>query len=106
MVFTDIDKSTLQTLCTLAKYAGQSHRSRNDIIRIGARLGVSREDTEAIIDEWEECDTLEFGSDLEKRQFLRTCFSHIQGAKYPNASEYELYDKLILGLGIRSRSIN
>lgn len=106
MVFTEIDKKTMQTLCTLVKLSAPVDRRKDAIVHVGQYLGVPKDDTLELLYEWEEYDTMEFSSDEEKKLFVEDCFSYMSNDYHPHKSDQELYDQVVKNLGLKARSDN
>ncbi|MFY0608028.1 MAG: hypothetical protein JXR10_15015 [Cyclobacteriaceae bacterium] len=106
MIFTEIDKSTMQTLATLVKFSSPIEKRKKAIIRTGQFLGVPKEDTLELIEEWDESDAIELNSEEEKRRFLSECFGYLQNNYLPRKSDTELYNHVIKKLQITTRSNN
>lgn len=106
MVFTDLDSYTLKSLCTLAKISQKTTDGAEALVHVGQQLGVSTEETLAILDEWEEHDLIHLKSEEEKQQFVQYCFSHLSNTYQPTTSELRLYQSVVKELGLASRSSN
>lgn len=106
MVFTNIDKKTMQTLCTLVKYAGPVNANKDEIVHVGQELGVPKEDTLELLNEWEEEDTVEFTTEEEKKRFIQSCFPFMTKDYHPDQSEMKLYHHVVSNLGLKTSSIN
>lgn len=106
MIFTEFDRKTMQSLCTLAKLVSNPESKREDLVVIGQHLGVPKEDTLEVLEEWEETDTLCFQTEEEKRGFVSFCFSFMHKNYTPNTSEKELYSEILSSLGLETRSDN
>lgn len=106
MIFTEIDRKTMQTLCTLVKIAEPQGARRDAIVNVGQFLGVPKDDTLELIDEWDEHDTFEFVSVEEKKHFVQDCFSYMAEDYHPKKSEKELYEHVVSRLGLASSARN
>ena len=106
MIFTDIDRKTMQSLCTLAKLVNDPETKREGIVVVGQHLGVPKEDTLEVLEEWEETDTLELRDEEDKRGFVNFCFSYLTTNYNPKSSELELYGEVVSTLGLKTRSDN
>ena len=106
MVFTEIDKKTMQILCTLAKLAGPAGEKRDAIVNIGQFLGVPKDDTLELLEEWEEYDIMHLASEEEKRHFVNYCFSYMNKDYHPKKSEREFYQQVVNNLGLTARFDN
>lgn len=106
MVFTDIDKRTVQTLCTLAKLSEPDATRMEAFINIGQNLGVPKDETIEILHEWDEYDTMELTSDEDKKHFVEDCFSYLKADYKPRKSERELYNQVVSNLGLSSGFMN
>ena len=106
MIFTEIDKSTMQTLATLVKFSTPIEKRKKAIIRSGQFLGVPKDDTLELIEEWDESDAIELRSQEEKQQFLNECFGYLQNNYLPRKSDRELYNHVIAALQIETGSNN
>ncbi len=106
MIFTEIDKSTMQTLATLVKFSSPVEKRTNAIIRTGQFLGVPKEDTLELIEEWDESDAIDLQSEEEKQQFLNECFAFLHNNYLPRKSDTELYNYVVRNLEISTRSNN
>ena len=106
MTFTEIDRKTMQSLCTLAKLVRNPKARRDEIVVVGQHLGVPKEDTLEVLEEWEDLDTISFQSEEEKRKFVAQCFSFLTKDYNPKSSEMELYGEVVSNLGLKTRSDN
>lgn len=106
MIFTEIDRKTMQSLITLANLVRNPEAKREDIVVVGQHLGVPKEDTLEVLEEWEETDTLSFQSEDDKRGFVHFCFSFMHKGYTPKTSELELYSEVVSSLGLETRSDN
>mgnify|MGYP000353799343 CR=1 FL=1 len=106
MVFTDIDKRTVQTLCTLAKLSEPDATKVDAFIHIAENLGVPKDETIEILHEWDEYDTMEFASEEDKKHFVEDCFSFMKTDYTPRKSERELYNQVVANLGLNNARIN
>lgn len=106
MVFTEIDKKTMQILCTLAKLAGPAGEKRDAIVNVGQFLGVPKDDTLELLEEWEEYDIMHLASEEEKRHFVNYCFSYMNKDYHPKKSEREFYQQVVNHLGLTARFDN
>lgn len=106
MIFTDIDKRTVQTLCTLAKLAGSADTTRDNIVSVGQHLGVPRENTLELLEDWDEFDVMKLSSEEEKQRFVNYCFSFMKRDYHPDKSEIALYNHVVNRLGLKTRLSN
>jgi hypothetical protein len=106
MVFTEIDKKTLQMLCTLAKLSEPDSTKMDAFIHVGQNLGVPKDETIEILHEWDEHDTMDLNSMEEKKLFVEDCFSFMETGYTPRKSERELYDQVVSNLGLNTRFSN
>ncbi|WP_258101514.1 hypothetical protein [Marinoscillum pacificum] len=106
MIFTEIDRKTMQSLCTLAKLVSDPEAKREEIVVVGQHLGVPKEDTLEVLEEWDETDTLELHDEEDKRGFVNFCFSYLTTNYNPKSSELELYGEVVSTLGLKTRSDN
>lgn len=106
MVFTEIDKDVMKTLCTLAKLSQETDADEEDIVTVGQNLGVPKDTTLLLLEEWEEYDVIRLTTEAEKRKFVKSCFSYMDGNYHPDKSELELYNQVINTLGLNTRSDN
>jgi len=106
MIFTNIDKKTMQTLCTLVKLSEPVGAKRDAIVNVGQFLGVPKDDTLELLEEWEEHDTMNLKSEEEKMHFVADCFSYMGKNYQPRKSERELYDQVVTNLGIKAKFYN
>lgn len=106
MVFTEIDRDTMQTLCTLAKLSKETDADEEDIVAVGQNLGVPKDTTLLLLEEWEEHDVKHLTTEEEKRKFVNSCFSYMDGNYHPGKSEVALYNQVIRTLGLSTRSNN
>lgn len=70
MIFNELDRSVATTLCTLAMLTREMKNAEDIIVQVGQNLGVSREETLMIIDDWDEMDVIVFSNDRERMNFL------------------------------------
>lgn len=105
MVFTDIDKQTMKALCTLVKLSEKTGANREDVVAVGQQLGVPKDDTLSLFEEWEEEDTMRLTTEEDKQRFLQYCFSFMDNGQ-AQKSEVKLYQKVVENLGLRQRSDN
>ncbi|WP_421875455.1 hypothetical protein [Marinoscillum sp.] len=106
MTFTEIDRTTMQSLCTLAKLVSNPEAKREEIVVIGQHLGVPKDDTLEVLEEWEEYDILHLKNEEDKRRFVKYCFSFMTQEYNPKSSEVELYGEVLSSLGLETRSDN
>lgn len=106
MVFTDIDRKTMQTLCTLVKLAAPIGEKKEALVNVGQFLGVPKEDTLELLDEWEEYDTMLLITEEDKERFVNYCFSYMKSGYHPRKSERELYNQVVTNLGLQTRFDN
>lgn len=106
MIFTEIDKRTMQTLCTLLKIAEPKGDRKAAIVDVGQNLGVPKDDVLELMNDWDEADTLEFGNEKEKKEFVQFCFSHMESSDHTEKSERELYNYVVDSLGLKRISDN
>lgn len=106
MVFTEIDKDTMQTLCTLAKLSQETGADEEDLVTVGQNLGVPKDTTLLLLEEWEEFDTMRLNTEEEKRKFINSCFSYMDNNYHPAKSELNLYNQVVNTLGLSTRSNN
>lgn len=106
MVFTEIDKETMKTLCTLAKLSAETDAENDDIVAVGQNLGVDKDTTLLLLEEWEEYDTIRLTTEEEKKRFVKSCFSYMDGNYRPNKSELELYEQVVNTLGLNNTRSN
>lgn len=106
MVFTEMDRDTMKTLCTLAKLSRETDADEEDIVTVGQNLGVPKDTTLLLLEEWEEYDTIRLSTEQEKRKFIKSCFSYMDGNYHANKSEMELYRKVVNTLGLNNTRSN
>lgn len=106
MVFTEIDKETMQTLCTLVKLTEPTGAKPEAIVQVGQFLGVPKEDTLELLNEWDEYDTMQLATEEDKRNFVSSCFSFMTKEYHPRKSERELYNQVVQNLGLKARFDN
>ena len=106
MVFTEIDAQTMRSLCTLVKLSKDKGIDDETIINIGQQMGVPKEDTLEVINEWEEQDTIHLQSEKDKMRFINRCFSHLDGPYNPDKSEVKFYHLVKHQLGLETRFNN
>ena len=106
MVFTEIDAQTMRSLCTLVKLSKDKGIDDEIIINIGQQMGVPKEDTLEVINEWEEQDTIHLQSEKDKKRFISRCFSHLDGPYHPDQSEVKFYQLVKHQLGLETRFNN
>jgi len=101
MIFTEIDKKTMQTLTTLVKFSSPVTNSRKDsLIRNGQHLGVPKDDILELLEEWEEYDVIRLKSKDEKRRFLNRCFAFMHERSLPTESDKDHYSFVEKNLGL------
>lgn len=106
MIFTDIDKRTVQALCTLAQLAGSASHTKDEIISVGQHLGVPKENTLELLEEFDENDTMALSSVEEKKSFVSYCFAFMKKGYHPDKSEVALYRQVVNRLGLETGSYN
>jgi len=106
MVFTEIDKNIMKTLCTLAKLSEPDSTKMDAFIHVGQNLGVPKDETLLLLDEWEDYDTMDLKSEEDKKHFVEACFSFMKTDYSPRKSERDLYNQVVTNLGLNSRSSN
>lgn len=74
MVFTEIDKQVMSLISTLVKYTKNPDKHRDTIINIGQHLGVPKDETLGVMEEWDEFDVIEFSSHKDKQVFIQETF--------------------------------
>ncbi|MFT5640942.1 MAG: hypothetical protein ACI9A7_001040 [Cyclobacteriaceae bacterium] len=100
MVFTEIDKETATIISTLVKYVNNSTAHHESIITVGQHLGVPKDETIGIIEEWEESDSLTLQSTSEKKEFIKEIFQDI--LLYDDHLIKQLHSHISKELGITS----
>ncbi len=106
MIFSEIDRATMQSLCTLASLTGDPETKREEIVIVGQYLGVPKTTTLEMLTEWEEMDVLSLQTEEEKINFVNFCFSYLTNENNPKASELEFYVEVVSSLGLKTRSDN
>ena len=100
MVFTEIDKQTMKGLSTLVKLSLDTNANPEDIIRVGQHLGVPKDDTRELFEEWEEYDTMRLGTQEEKVRFIEIVFGYMEEDFTPTQREVRLYNQMVDHLGL------
>lgn len=106
MIFTEIDRKTMQSLCTLVKLTGTEKAKKEEIVNVGQYLGVPKDDTLELLDEWDESDTMKFSSEEDKKRFLKFCFGYMEEDYRPKPSEVDFYNEVVRNLGLETRFDN
>jgi hypothetical protein len=106
MVFTDIDKQTMQVLSTLVKLSFDTDANPEDIIKVGQHLGVPKDDTRELFEEWDEHDTMHLTTEEEKERFVKMVFEYMDEDFTPTKSEQRLYHQVVDYLGLKDGSVN
>ncbi|MEQ8238555.1 MAG: hypothetical protein RIA69_05040 [Cyclobacteriaceae bacterium] len=100
MVFTEIDKEVATIISTLVKYVGNTNQYKESIVTIGQYLGVPKEETLGIMEEWEEADSLVLKNTAQKNQFIKEAFAEV--LFYEDDSIKQLYIHVRKELGINA----
>jgi hypothetical protein len=106
MVFTEIDRITMSRLSTLIKLSEPLKNREEVIINAAQYMGVPKEETIAVMREWDEMDTMTLRSEQEKQNFLEYCFGFMKNNETPRKSDQEFYTHVAKNLGVQARSNN
>ncbi len=106
MVFTDLDKHTASTICTLAMLVGNIEKHEAQLVSVAQQMGVPKEDTLNLLSECDDLDLIRLENEMQKREFLNDCFSFLSGSKNAPSEEIKFYNTVAQNLGMRANSLN
>lgn len=94
------------SLSTLVKLTSVKERREEEIVYVGQFLGVPKDDTLELLDEWDDADTMKFNSEEEKMKFVNFCFGFLKKNYHPKPSEIDFYNEVVKNLGLKTRFDN
>lgn len=94
------------SLSTLVKLSGEKKAREEEIVNVGQFLGVPKDNTLELLDEWDEADTMKFSSEEEKLKFVNFCFGYLKENYHPKPSEIAFYNEVVRNLGLKARFDN
>lgn len=106
MIFTEIDKQTMQVLSTLVKLSQEANANPEDIIKVGQHMGVPKDDTREMMEEWDENDMMYLNTEEEKERFIQEVFGYMTQDFNPTKSELRLYNQMVDHLGLERGLMN